>query len=401
MRCITLGILLLCLTDELGAAEPPLVEKYLHSGELARGEQVLEVALAAAPRDDEIRLSLGVLKIFRGVERLGQGLYEHGCKTEHNNVPFLRLPLPKNPDPTPISYAVFRRILDGFRSDLAAAEATLAGMSDEDVKLPLRFADIRLDLDGNQQAETTLSDVLQKLMGPNFRLPEGNPEFLVCIDRGDVAWLRAYCHLLMGLIEAQMALDYEQVFDLSTSDYFTNPKVRHQGQYPEQWKNVQEATKVVVIKEPARLGRFRKHLLAVCELNHETWRYIRSEQDNDHEWLPNPKQKGAIGLPVRDEMIDAWLGMIDEFKGLLNGKTVLPPIIVQFLTSESGERNGLSVKELLDNPPDKFDWEKIRRDGVDAKYLVQNGKDVDFLKLIRVGQVFQNSLSVGYAAWFN
>ena len=45
----------------------------------------------------------------------------------------------------------------------------------------------------------------------------------------------------------------------------------------------------------------------------------KAETDDDHEWLPNPKQKGALGLPVRDEMIDAWLAMMAELEVLLNG----------------------------------------------------------------------------------
>jgi hypothetical protein len=81
---------------------------------------------------------------------------------------------------------------------------------------------------------------------------------------------------------------------------------------------------VIAVKGPARLGRLRKHLLEVVKLNRETWRYIRAETDDDHEWLPNPKQKGVIGLPVRDEMIDAWLEMMGELEALLDGKTTLP-----------------------------------------------------------------------------
>src|SRR5688572_26462881 len=89
-------------------AYPPLAEPYLHSGELAKGEQALEAALAAAPKDDRARFGLGVVKFVRGVERLGQSLHEYGAKSEHASAPFLRLPVPHNPDPAPIRYAAFR-----------------------------------------------------------------------------------------------------------------------------------------------------------------------------------------------------------------------------------------------------------------------------------------------------
>ncbi len=60
MRWITVAAALTVMA-RLGAADRPLVEKYLHSGELARGEQALEAALEAAPKDDQVRFGLGVL----------------------------------------------------------------------------------------------------------------------------------------------------------------------------------------------------------------------------------------------------------------------------------------------------------------------------------------------------
>jgi len=101
MRWITVAIVALTLTSRLGAADRPLVEKYLHSGELARGEQALEAALEAAPKDDQVRFGLGVLQLVRGVERLGQSLHHYGAKSENTNIPFLRLPAPRNPNPAP------------------------------------------------------------------------------------------------------------------------------------------------------------------------------------------------------------------------------------------------------------------------------------------------------------
>lgn len=388
------------LASPLRAAETPLVEKYLHSGELARGEQVLESALLVAPKDDQARFGLGLLQVVRGVERLGQSMYEYGL-TESDSTTFLRLPLAKNPDPTPVTYTAFRRVLDGFARDLAVAEATLAGITDDEVKLSLRLTNIHLDLDGDKQAETTLGEILKKLGGPRFRFPENNPEFQVSLDRGDVAWLRAYCHLLMSIVELQGAFDGEQAFDLTTSANFAKPKVRFKRKDPDDWSELEGVWKVIVVKDPARLGHFRKHLLAVCELNHETWRYIRAERDDDHEWLPNSKQTGVIGLRVTDEMVDGWLGMIDEFKGLMDGTKRFSPALVQLITGQKTDNLGLSLKEVLDNPPDTFEWEKIRNAGINAKYLVRAGANVDINKFLRVTQIFDNSLAVGYAMWFN
>src|SRR4051812_9249334 len=122
MRHVSLSLAALAAVAWYGfcraADPPPLAEKYLHAGELARGEQALEAALARAPRDDQLRFGLGALRFVRGVERLGQSLYEYGAKSENTYAPFLRLPVPKNPAPSPIRYPAFRRMLDDFRRDL-------------------------------------------------------------------------------------------------------------------------------------------------------------------------------------------------------------------------------------------------------------------------------------------
>lgn len=397
MRWMAIGMLVWCVANAAQAGESALVEKYLYSGDLARGEQVIETALDDAPKDDQLRLSLGFLQIARGVERLGQSLYGFGLS--ENNVPLLRLPLPKNPDPTPITYAEFRRVLDLFRDDLATAERTLSGITDDKVKLRLRLANIRLDLDGDKRAEITLSEIVSKLMGSRFRAPANNPDFQVAIDRGDVAWLRAYCHVLMSLVEAQGAFDGEMVFYSTTARFFATPKPPKAAKPDDGGPD--DFGSSVPINDPVRLGRFRKHLIAVCDLNHETWRYIRAERDDDYEWLPNSKQKGILGLPISDDMVDAWLGMIDEVKDLMEGKKVISPALVSLISPNSGNKRGLSIKLLLDNPPDKIEWSKIHNEGIDPKYLVADHPELNLAALFRVGQVFQNSMAVGYAMYFN
>jgi hypothetical protein len=394
MRWTTVTIVVLTLPARLGATEP-LVEKYLHYGELAKGEQALETALAAAPKDDQIRFGLGVLQFIRGVERLGQSFHQHGAKSENTNIPFLRLPVPENADPAPINYTAFRRILDDFARDLSAAEATLAGVTDDKVKLPLHLAAIHLDLEGDGKPTNRFMDILKRVMQrQQFGFLKSNPDFLVCFDRGDVAWLRAYCHLLMGMLDFYLAFDTEQSFDLSADELFAKPKKRFRGTEAERWQKIQEAEKEIAVKEPVRLGRFRKHLIKVAELNRETWKHIRAETDNDHEWLPNPRQKGVLGLPVRDEMIDAWLAMMTELEALLDGKRTFP----QSFINKNGK--GLNLKTLLDDPPDKFVLDGSFPQNLPDKYWSE-GKDLDINVLFRVSQVFGDPTAVAYAVWFN
>lgn len=379
------------------AGEPaPLVEKYLHSGELAVGERALERALDAAPRDDQLRFGLGVLRFVRAVERLGQALYEYGAKSESTNVPFLRIPVPENPDPTPITYPILRRVFEQFTDDLAKAEATLAGVTDGGVALPLHLSDVRLDFVGDGKSRTTLLDVLKKLTRQQrFEFLKKNPRFLVRFDRGDVAWLRAYCHLLSAMADAYLAIDGKFLFDLEGGDHFARPKGRA--------ANPPDPLIVLLsggikFPEPARLHSFRLHMLRVCELNRETWRLIRAETDDDHEWLPNPRQKGVLGLPVRDDMIDGWLRAVDELEGLLKGEKLVEGL------PRIPDGMAFNVKAFLDDPPAKLDVGKVLSgDGIDPKYLskLTEKNRYDAGAINRVMALFGDSMRVAYVAWFN
>jgi hypothetical protein len=392
MRLLVTTLVLLGLSARLSAADPPLVEKYLHSGELARGEQALTVALDNNPQDDQIRFGLGVLQFTRAVERLGQALHQYGASSDRTRVPFLRIPVPKNDNPHTISYETLGRVFDVFIADLDRAERTLAGVKDEKVKLPLRLAGVQLDLTGGGKPTDKFLDILIKLNGGRFEFLKGNKEFLVCFDRGDVAWLRAYCHLLSAMLEGYRALDLEADFVDRMKDVF--PKVE-----PTKKKLDND---VLVIADAPRLGRFRKHLVAVCELNRETWKFIRAETDDDHEWLPHPKQKGVIGLPVRNEMIDRWLEMVDQLEGLLKGEKVFPSWILG-LGNIKTEGKGLNLKTLLDDPPPSISSRKLQEDGIDAKYLEAKGnkKEFDVNALFAVWNLFSGPLGVAYMTWFN
>jgi hypothetical protein len=398
MRAILLGMTLLLLETSFAIGAEPLVEQYLHSGRLARGEQAMEAALAANPDDDQLRFGLAVLQLVKGVERLGQGLYQYGCLAGANDI-FLRIPIPQNPDPSIITYADLRRLLDAFHNDLKTVESTLSTIKSKDVKLPLKLADVRLNMTGQADANERFLDILKKLMGPNFRLPADNLDFVVCFDRGDVAWLRAYCHLLMGMIDLTLAVDLEESFNLSAEHQFAKPKHVFRGEPAERWKKQSEIWERVKIAEPVRWGHFRQHMLKVCELNRETWSFIRSETDNDHEWLPNPKQTGVLRMPVTDEMIDAWLEMMAEFESLYDGKKAFPKEIVQFISPQTNR--GLNFKAFLDNPPDEINWKRVRDEGIRERYLDESLPPVDIMKIVRVFSIFQNTLAVGYAAWFN
>ncbi len=369
-------------------------EAYLEQGRLPLWEAALVERLKDAPGDDQARFTLGVLRFVRGVERLGQSLHRYGSQAENIHIPILRLPVPPNPDPAPLNYAAFRRFLADFHRDLSAAEETLAGVTDDKVRLPLRLATIRLDLDGDGKATDKFLDILERIMlGRQFDFLKANPHFLVCFDRGDVAWLRAYCHLLMGMLDFFLAFDTELLFDAYAHFLFAKAESGRKGEpEAEEWK-------VIRFKEPARLGQFRKHLVQVAALNRETWKYIRAETDDDHEWLPHPRQHGVLGLPVRDEMIDAWLAMMAELGALLDGKRTLTLADKDDPGFVRGGK-GLNLKTLLDDPPEKFvlDDDFIKK--LPEKYFSERN-DLDRRALDAVFRIFTDPTAAVYAALFN
>ena len=163
------------------------------------------------------------------MERLSQSFHRYGLRGGllGNALPFARLPVPPNDHPEPIRYADLRKIMQNLNDDLANAESTLAPIGDRQVKLPLHFGRIRLDLDGDGQASP--DERLWKLYlvlnaaARNQVTTEQCEAFVIAFDRGDVAWLRGYCHLLMAMIESYLAYDGQWFFD------HTGPHVLRQG----------------------------------------------------------------------------------------------------------------------------------------------------------------------------
>jgi hypothetical protein len=68
-----------------------------------------------------------------------------------------------------------------------------------------------------------------------------------------------------------------------------------------------------------------KHFEQVIALSRESWKRINLETDNDHEWLPNPKQTSVIGaMSVPLEMQQQWMACLNEAELILQGRKLLP-----------------------------------------------------------------------------
>jgi hypothetical protein len=392
----------------LGAAEPPLVEKYLQDGKLADGEKALLAAVRDDPKDDQVRFGLGALQFVRTVEHLGQSLQRYGLRSERGQglgVPFLRLPVPTNAKPEIITYPAVRKIFQDLIDDLRKAEATLAEVRDEKVRLPLRVGLIRLDLAGNGKASERFSTILSRILG-GAKDAAKDKDWLVVFDRGDVAWLRGYCHLLMALAEVALAHDGQELFDCTAHVFFAKVETPHKflaalpddegGLLDIGGFNIADLIAFVhlvrmPVKEPERMKSALAHLERMLALSKESWKFILAETDDDHEWLPNPKQKGVSGIPVRQEMVDSWLDFVGEAEALLAGKRLVP-------FWRGNEKRGVNLRRVFTEPRtlDLVLWVQ----GTAATPYLEEGPLTKPEVWDRLQRVFGGEL-IGFAVWFN
>ncbi|HEX6987041.1 MAG TPA: hypothetical protein VF170_16805 [Planctomycetaceae bacterium] len=406
VRHVSLLIAVACVPSAAVAQAPVETEGIFTSGRLAEGEKTLAARVEAAPEDDHARFALGTVRFLQGVERLGQFLHRHGVGAQTRQVPFVRLPVPPNPDPAPTTYADYRKMLETLLADLAEAEATLAAI-DGDVKLSIPFGQVRLDLDGSgeatdEEALWRLYAALNQQVGGQPGFEEQAKQFRIAFDTGDVYWLRGYCHLLSALIEVQLAYDGQQWFDHcghllfakaeSPYPFLTAERPQEQEWDPAYFLDLLAAVHLFdfELKEPQRMAAAREHLLAMTDLSRKSWDAIVAETDDDAEWLPNPRQRSVVGVAVTAEMIDTWRQVMAELEDLLNGETLVP--------FWRGTGQGVNLERVFTEPR-PFDLVLWAQGTAAAPYL-ETGPTTPPETWRRVTQVFRGEF-IGFAIWFN
>ncbi|HZY85960.1 MAG TPA: hypothetical protein VFE78_14100, partial [Gemmataceae bacterium] len=356
-----LTVLALALAASRGEAAAPLAEKYLLDGKLADGAKALQVRLKEEPKDDQARFGLGVVQFLQTFERLGGSLHKYGLRTEKS---FLRPPpqfkefLPQNPNPETLTYTAARRIVQTFVDDLVKAESTLAGVKDPAVKLPLHVGLIKIDPFG--QGKPISAAFLFGRVGGTPDAAKQAEALVIGFDRGDVSWLRGYCHFLAAWGELLLAVDGQHAFECSAHLLFEKVETPYTFLL-ENRRPFDEATLTNVpllsdvvsffhqlmrlpVKEPARTRAALAHLEAGVAQAKEMWKYILAETDDDNEWVPNPKQTGVLGVKVTQQMVDTWLETLDEAEQVLKGKKLIP-----FWRGKPGGR-GVNLRRVFTEP---------------------------------------------------
>ncbi|TIT84414.1 MAG: hypothetical protein E5W55_34375, partial [Mesorhizobium sp.] len=122
---------------------------------------------AAAPGDPASAYAAGAGEFFTALEILASGLHRHGFESPQSFVlPLMRLPVPDNPNPEPLTYEKFRAILVAFRDRLEKSAATLGSVpADADIGLvvDLIHAGIDLNEDGNIAPDESIGAIMASL----------------------------------------------------------------------------------------------------------------------------------------------------------------------------------------------------------------------------------------------
>ncbi len=382
------------------------IEQYLTQAQFREGEAVLLSKLSKNPNDDNTRFGLGVVQLMGGTEKLMQSLYRYGL--QQNSVtqffPILRLPVPTNPQPQQITYEDTRNILQNLLNDLDKVKNTLEPIKDDQVKLPLRIGLTRIDFNANGKLETNES------FWKTFSLLTGRQatektaqNFAIAFDAGDVVWLKGYCNLLSAMVQFVLAHDTSKFFDSTAHLFFAKPQIPYPfltteaGQSSFGGADIRDLIALIhlvdfPVVEPERLTAALQNLRTVTALSRQSWKLILAETDNDHEWLPNPKQKAVIpNAVVTQAMIDSWLSFLDEADNLLTGKKLVP-------FWRRREVRGVNLNKVFTQPR-RFDLVLWVQGTAAAPYL-EFGKQTDASVWGRLLQVFRGQF-FQFAAWFN
>jgi len=412
-RMTVLGTTLLFFGWSSSWAQEPLAEGYLLRGKLAEGEAALKKRLIEMPTDDQARFGLGVTQFLQSFEHLGQSLYRFGLRTERSFVrpaPVIRELLPQNPNPEKLTYDLAQKILQTFVDDLTRAEATLADVNDRDVKLSLHVALIKIDpfgLDKPVNAAFLLTQNGQRQSGDLA-------QFVIAFDRGDVSWLRGYCHFLLAWGETLLAIDGRELFECSAHWTFERVETPYSFLVEDRqpldanpnwmWNQRRIADAIATIhlllkmplQEPNRLMAAHGHLKSMLQMSRDMWTFYGAETDDDREWIPNPTQTGVLRVPVTSEMQKTWLATVDEAELVLDGKRLVP-----FWRGADPQR-GINLRRVflelkeIDIP--------LWIQGTAAAPFLENGETTRFANpetLRRINEQFRGSNFIGFAFWFN
>lgn len=343
-----------------------------------------------------------IMQTIRTVERLAQNLYRYGAKSSVAlglpMAPSLRIPIPQNPRPEVLTYESAREMISVFQLGLSEAEAILANITAPHVQLRMHIGTVTVDIKGNGAAHP-LWMLMSRLRREHPITQREGEEFYIKFDRGDVHWFRGYCHLLMGLCDWLLAHDWEESFNFGASILFSkvqSPYARLKSRGHSEIIDIAAMVHSIhwKVTEQQRMLTALHHFEMVPAQSKESWEWIMKETEDDHEWLPNPRQTGVFpGAKVTGEMVVSWQKMMAQGALILAGEVLVP-----FWRGDD-DGSGINVRKLFTEPGtfDLINWVH----GCALMPYLESGKAVATRSEFReVETAFGRNLPL-LAIWFN
>lgn len=293
-----------------------------------------------ADPDDSDRFALAGVRFLGTVETALQTRWNAGLVDPSGMLPFLRVPIEENPSAPPLDPAMFTRLFSTTSQMMEQARAPLQEISQgSDFVVEIRFSDIWFDINADLKRDP--GEDMMAVMGPmlmgwqwDSRDP-AMPAPVVKFDAADAAWLSAYTHMLQGFSDVLLAYDPTEPIarimaarDTMTGLGMIAPDMIFGGggaPGPDSIDII--ATVLATLQQQPDKGRMaaaRDHFLAMIADNRRFWAEVETETDNADEWLPNDRQKSALGIEVPQGTGAVWMGVLSDAEDLLNGKKLAP-----------------------------------------------------------------------------
>ena len=421
MKRLLTAVAAIALAPTLAAQEPPDIhpvsEVIAEQGlSAAEGYLIIEGAFSNSAETDFL---LGGVRFLRGIEVMMQTRWENS-DVSIGFIPGMRGDLPYNPN-AKFDPAFLETTLTRGLKQLARARVPLKRAAADEFAVTIRITDIWFDVnkDGKRQkgeAAVELFDALQPAPRREIRVLGGPgtedqpaeevPQFdgLIRFDSADADWLMAYTHLVSGFGELTLAADPTPSIRRVTeardglraygSLFFDST-----GWADEEWVEMAAATLLTLRGKPdqTRTRAAHAHFREMIAYNRNFWEDVMTETDNEREWLPNPDQQSAFGMPVDANLAESWQSVLGEISAVLEGDALVP----YWRVPNMGEREkgvGINLAKWLQDPGDMDLVLWIQGEAV-LPYL-ERGRIVDTNVMNRFQQLTQGN-GLMFAAWFN
>ncbi|MEO0359055.1 MAG: hypothetical protein AAF386_12345, partial [Pseudomonadota bacterium] len=286
------------------------------------------------------KMALGGAYFLSALELTMQVRYDYGMSDPETaygiGLPFLRLPMPENPNAKPVTADIVETVFDLALADLAKSADVLSGINDDDaVAVPINFADVWLDVDGDGQRSDLENAVPLFIHSFDLFAPADQDLSLaptVMFDTSDAAWLLAYAHTLSGAVHILAASDPTDAIQRAMIDVAPMDDLRTSPL--DSWMDESDVRSLdalaafVLLLEgqpnPEHTRAAHAHWLNAIDANKDFWRRLDAETDDKLEFLPNERQVSATGLPFPAGVGTAWQSVLADIEDVLNGNQLLP-----------------------------------------------------------------------------